>query len=305
MNRGGAFFMMLAVILITFFVVALTFFSDVANRESTQKRVETLNNFVISTEEDIERSLYIAEFRTIFLFEQRIIESGIYIDDVESRFEEAFYSGTLYGEEEPLLTGVTYEDIEDIMKEKANKLGADISFSNSSLEVNQVDPWNVNARFTLTFVAEDLSGLVKWNRTYTSEVLVPLNNFADPIYLVNTNSLVTTNITQTPYDGFVSGNDVSNLSSHLENQYYVANADSPSFLKRLEGDFSADANGIESLVDVGKLASLGLSVEDKSVVDHIYFSSSNPAACGVSQIGMPSWFKLDSGHTSVYEVSCA
>ena len=64
---------------------------------------------------------------------------------------------------------------------------------------------------------------------------------------------------------------------------------------------SANVNGIESLVNLQKLSSQGLQVQDKSVIDHIYFSSSNPSKQHI--LGMPSWFKLDDSHLAAYQAS--
>ena len=69
----------------------------------------------------------------------------------------------------------------------------------------------------------------------------------------------------------------------------------------LEGDLSANENGIESLVYLPELSTQGISIKSKSVVDYIYFSTNNPPSQTV--IGMPSWFRLDDEHLSVYGIS--
>ena len=74
------------------------------------------------------------------------------------------------------------------------------------------------------------------------------------------------------------------------------------FLKRLQGDLTADENGIESFVNSNKLSTQGLPVYDKSKIDHIYFSSLNPNNCYVA--GMPSWFRIDDTHLIKYNATC-
>ncbi|MFH1425564.1 MAG: hypothetical protein ABIG28_02425 [archaeon] len=304
MNRKGMFFIILAVVLISFFLLSFTFFSVVKDRSAIQKRVETLNNFVFAVEEDIERRLFISGYRIIFLFEKRIIEEGSEIDDVQTRFEELFYNGTLYGTSYPnITTGVTFFDIEDRLESDAGKIGANLSFFNPIVSITQDDPWHVKISLTVDFVVEDLSDLVRWNKTLVSEAFVPIEGFGDPMYSLNTNSKVFANITQTPYTDFVDGNDVSDLKSHLLGSYYIDSAGAPSFLNRLEGVFTPDVNGIESLVNLDELAVQGVSIFQKSVVDYIYFSTANLCSSTVSPTGMPSWFRLDKAHETLYEVT--
>jgi hypothetical protein len=306
MNKRGMFFMLLAILLISILLLSYTFYSQFRERKIIQKRVETMNNFVFAVEEDLERRLFIASFRIIFLFESEIIESGDPISNFDVRFDEAFYNGTFNGDFQNLMFGATFYDTESVLKEKASKIGANLSFTNPSVVVSQDDPWNVKFVLTMDFVANDITDLVKWNKTLTVESFVPIEGFGDPLYVINTNSLVFSNITKSPYSVFVSGDDVSNLLSHTEGSFYIANPDAPSFLDRLKGVNVGNVNGIESLVDLGELASLGIGVQEKSVVDHIYFSGNNPASCNVLPSGMPYWFKLDDVHMDTYDLtSCA
>jgi hypothetical protein len=303
-NKRGMFFMLLAILLISILLLSYTFYSQFREKETIRKRVESLNNFVFVVEEDLERRLFIAGFRIIFLFESHVIESGSPIDNMNDRFDEAFYDGTFSGDFQDIMLGATFYDMEYVLNEKAQKIGANLSFNNPKVEIDQEDPWNVKVNLTIDFIAEDSSDLVKWNKTLTIESYIPIDSFGDPLYVLNTNSIIYSNISKSPYAGnFVSGGDISNLLDHTLQSYYVPNSDAPSFLDRLQGINSPNMNGIESLVNLDQLASAGISIEDKSVVDHIYFSTGNPLACNVLPSGMPSWFKLDNAHDGFYEVT--
>ena len=94
--------------------------------------------------------------------------------------------------------------------------------------------------------------------------------------------------------------DVSNLQKHVDNSLYINSSLAPSFLDRLQGKLSANANGIESLVNLQKLSNQGLSISSKSVVDYIYFSSNNPSSYNIN--GMYNWFRLDNDHLDIYKV---
>ena len=77
---------------------------------------------------------------------------------------------------------------------------------------------------------------------------VSLINIRDPIYSVYTygrvpNTIRITNVTDYVND---SNNDTSQLRYHINHSFYVENILSPSFLMRLEGNFSKSPYGIES-----------------------------------------------------------
>jgi len=297
--------MILAMILISFFLVSFNLFSHIKDRKSIQRRVDTMNSFVFAVEEDMERRVFISGFRAIFLFEDYITQTGLPITNLDSSFEEIFYNGTLYGEQKILMQEARFDDIEDLLREKANKIGANLSMSNPEINITQEDPWNVKVSLETDFLLEDEGELVSWNKTLIAIALIPIENFGDPLYYINTNSLVFGNISKTPFTDFVEGGDVSNLLAHLEGNYYLASPDGPSFLDRLKGINAPNVNGIESLVNLDELVSRGISVEEKSIIDYEYFSANNPAFCSIQESGMPSWFRLNTERVGDYEVGCA
>ncbi|MFA5174476.1 MAG: hypothetical protein WC438_04820 [Candidatus Pacearchaeota archaeon] len=294
-DKKGMVFTLIVLTLLSLFVLSYSFYSIVKDREPINKRVNTMNNFVFAVEQDIPRQLYISGFRSIFLFEKQIIETGQYITNVNYSFHECFFNGTINGIEENLMIGARFSDIQDSLNLKANKINAEVNLSNPSVQITQDDPWNVKFVLTADLLVKDDSNSIMWNKTFTTISYVSIENFEDPLYLVNTNGLVKNNINKTIYNNF---SDVTDLLEHVENSYYIAHSDAPSFLDRLQGINQANANGIESLVYLPGLSSKGVSVKDKSCVDYIYFSNNNPSASTV--VGMPSWFKLDDGHVGIY-----
>ena len=305
-NKKGMFFTLIAIALLSLLMISVTIFSVAKERESINKRIESMNNYVFSLEEDLLRKTYISGFRIIFLFEKRMLETGLYMNDVDATFDEAFFNGTINGvinlDEIGLMEGIKFSDIEEDLNIVASKINVKIDLSNPSISVNQVDPWNVKVSLTVDMLIEDISGLASWNKTSVFNAYIPIKNFEDPLYLINTNGKIAHKISMTPYTSstFVVGGDVSNLADHLDNFYYINSSDAPNFLNRLEGNLSADANGIESLVNIQKLFDAGVGISDRVIVDHIYFSNDNPSGHTVS--GMPSWFKLDNGHLGIYGV---
>ncbi len=301
MNKKGVFFTLLVISILLLFLVSYTFSSVIKDRGAITKRIETMNNFVFSVEQDLPRQLYISGFRIIFLIEKEIVDTGNYIADFNSTFAEVFYNGTLNGNLQPLMIGANFSGIQESLNKKAIKINANITLTNPSLIVGQDNPWNIKVSLTADLLIIDNTNLVLWNRTAEIVSYVPIENFEDPFYVVGTSNLVPNKINKTIHEPFVDGNDVSNLSSHLEESYYINSTSAPSFIDRLEGRTSPNVNGIESLVYLPELSFQGIPLKDKSVVDYIYFSSQNPTPL-YKVTGMPSWFKLDDSSLDVYGV---
>ena len=69
---------------------------------------------------------------------------------------------------------------------------------------------------------------------------------------------------------------------------------------RMEGNLSNSTFGIESMVDLEEFASIGILIYEKSAIDYIYWSETEPTIYGIQ--GMPSTFKLDNDHLDKYQV---
>ena len=245
MNKRGIFFTILVILIFSLFLASFTFYSGIKERKTTQKRVESMNSFLLSVEEDLPRKLFVSGFRSIFILETKIIDSGNYISNPESRMEEMIFNGTLDGESQELMLGATYPEIISSVQERADKINVNLTLGNPVFSVEQEDPWNVKFTLEVDLSMQDKSGLASWSKTETITAYVPVQNFEDPIYVVNTNGLVINKIIRSPYSVFVSGNDYTNLSLHSENSYYIADSDAPSFIDRLQGVISESPNGID------------------------------------------------------------
>jgi hypothetical protein len=260
-----------------------------------------MNNFVFSLEKDLPRKLYVVGFRIIFLMEKRILDTGDYITDLNDSFEEAFFNGTMYGEDYKspggLLYRTTFPEIMDSINDVAEDVNVNISLMNPEVFVTQTDAWNVKVGLKTDLLVKDKGNLALWNRSVILETYIPIENFEDPVYFVESESpKITNKINRTPYSVPISP---ANLLDHAENSYYINSTTAPGFLDRLEGKFAANGfgYGIESLVYIPDL----INQKDKSIVDYIYFSENNPIPLTIPS-GMPGWLKIDPNHTSLYGV---
>ena len=295
-------FTIITITLLSLFAVSYGAYNLIQDRSAINKRINTLNNFVASVEQDLPRQLFISGYRAVFLFNRKILDTGSYINDVNSSLNEIFFNGTLDGVHQDLMEDATFTATQNFLTGNAKKINANIKLLNPKIFLTQEDPWNLKIILNLTLIIEDKSGLVSWNRSASIESYIPIKDFEDPLYSTNTFGKVTNKINQTPYSVFVTGADYTNLTSHFENSYYKASTSAPSFLNRLHGNLTGDQNGIESLVNPQKLIDQGISIQYKSVVDYIYFSSGNPQRYTVPAI---SNLILDNedNHLVIYNVS--
>ncbi len=300
-DKRAQIFTLIAIVLIGFLFITFELFS-VANQKNTVKdRISTMDDYLSAIEANLGRQLYISGFRIIFLAEDHITRTGSYID-VNNFFNEAFFNGTVDGNASDILFGAKYSDLVNSINNKAEKINVDVALNDYHIELSQSDPWNVNFSLAANLTMTDKANLARWERREVVSVFIPVIEFVDPIYIVNTNGKVSQKINRTIYDSdYVHGTDVSNLADHVNKRYYAANSLAPSFLKRLAGDLSSDPNGIESFVDIDYLSKQGISAQSKSAVDYIYFSGNNPPFYSVN--GMPSWFRIDNAHVARYNLT--
>lgn len=308
LNKRGVFFMMLALVIISLFLLSVTFFSGLAARESVQKRVETLSEFVVLTEEDLPRQLFIFGYRVIFLMENKIAQEGSYLGygRFDGLAQEAFFNGTLDGQVQEILEGSTYEDLVELVGERAAKISATAEFANPSINFTQKDPWNVEISLNVDFMVRDGNGLAYWNKTLTSVSYVSIGNFTDPLYFKEAG--VDKDIVRNPNDVFGSP---AALAVQLEEGFYRNHSGAPSFIDRLEGNIGGahatprySSVGIESFVHLED--DLGGGVQpQRSVVDYYFFNDGSHSSCLISGGGLPGWFRLDTPeHTNAYGVAC-
>ena len=301
-SKRAQIFTFVAVALILVFFTLYGVYSFSPDRQAIKTRISTMDNFLFSMEQNLEREIYIFGYRAIFLAEDYIVRTGNYIPNMQSFIDEAFFNGTVAGKSTEILVGVRYTDIISSANEKASKINVNFNISSANISIKQVDPWNVEVIFSFRLNMSDKMNLASWNKNEIIKTRISIEGFEDPLYIVNTNGKVSYKINRTIYEGiYVLDGNPANLSNHLNSRLYTENSDAPNFLKRFEGNLSADENGIESLVDLGAFFNQDLPVYQRSAVDHVYFSGNSTANYRVRN--MPYWFMLDSYHLAKYNAT--
>jgi len=210
-------------------------------------------------------------------------------------------NGTIGSVSLVLMQNSTFPEWVARLQSEALKTGIVVSFNVSSVTIYQDDPWHVKGKINLSINVTDTRNSSSWHQHREIISSMSILGLEDPLYAVKTYGRAPNSINMTPYDGnYVSGVDVTNLNRHANNSYYANSTSAPSFLMRFEGNLSASPYGIESMVNLQTLQDQGLAVKQKSVIDYVYWGSSNTTDYRVT--GTPSWFYIDSGHVARYQV---
>lgn len=301
-NKKAMVFTIIVILIILLFSIIYTTYSiSFKERSVINRRIKSMNSFLYSVEKDLERKAYIFGFRTIMVLNEHIAITGEYISNLDQAFNEAFFNGSVYGQQKILLNGARFPDIMDSINANANKINVNITIENPEILIKQEDPWNVIVVLSFNLKLSDKSGLAEWKKQENISSIIDIQGFEDPLYIANTQGKITNIINRTKFEGdYVSGTDVSNLTLHLQNGLYTTSSLAPSFLDRLQGNTGPNPFGIESLVNLQRLSEQGISVKEKTVVDYLYFSTQETTDYRVE--GMPNWFRIDSAHIDKYQV---
>jgi hypothetical protein len=313
LGKKGFFFTVIAVYLVAALMLSTLFYNKYEMRKKASVeniRILAVNDFIKDIDSDLERGLYISGFRTLLGLEEYIATTGNHLDDTEPAFNQVFFNRSINGYPITLLDNSSFSDWEERINSQAESIGIRVNFTIESLEVKQEDPWNVELYTNITMLVYDATGMASWNRSKTIHAQIPITGFEDPLYSLNSYGRVANVITPANSTDFVSGTDTTVLLNHLENSLYIESATAPSFLMRLEGNFSTSSCcGIESLVDVDKMTAQGIPARSMSIVDYVYFGTRTTANLCINnskaEPDMPSWFRLDSDdfHISTYQIS--
>lgn len=301
-SRKGMIFTFISILLL--FSLTISFFMH-AEYKLKQKaalietRVTTMDNFIDDMEKDMERGLYIASFRGVLGLNQYITDRGIFIDNIDNRFEEVVLNSTINNTQMNITkdTGLYYWMGK--ISELANDYNINVNFANITVSASQSDPWYIDSQLDVIINVQDMEDTASWSFGKTITTRINITEFEDPLYTVMSDKTVINTVRKTPFDVFVVGTNTSNLEEHLSSSYYVQSDSAPSYLMRLEGNLSADinGNGIESLV-----ASYDGIKPERSRVDYIYWAN---ASVVTYYINASPVFRLDNESNHLGEYGCS
>ncbi|RME53749.1 hypothetical protein D6783_01000, partial [Candidatus Woesearchaeota archaeon] len=252
------------------------------------------------------RGEYIAGFRALLAMEQHVVETGAFLTDAEQTYLEAFFNGTINGENVTIMENSSFSEYLSRVTLVAQETGMNITVNVTNIYLDQVEPWSIRVTAQLTINLTDQSGRFGWTQLKNFTVDIPIADIIDPLYSVNTLSRVPNTIRKTNITEFVNdagdANDTTNLQQFYNTSAYRASQTAPSILMRFEGNLSPSLYGIESMVNLNDLSLQDIPVNtERSVIDYLYWGTQPTTdLCDVQN--MPSSFRIDTGHKETYEI---
>ncbi len=307
LGRKGFFYLFVTVIFLLVVLILVKLRTpSLDSFEAVQARVKTMNDFIRDFNNDASKASYIAGYRALLAMEEELSLTGSFFQDADEAFLEAFYNGTINGKNKSVLENSSFSHYLASVNSIAGRIGISLD-SKATISLYQEDPWSITVKVVLNNNVTDLKGLASWS--YQHQVLTRLSilSLRDPLYVVGTLGRVPNTIRASNYSYFINdtndANDTTNLLSHLNKSLYIASPSAPSYLMRMEGNFSNSTFGIESLVNIPKLQDQRLEVKNNaSLVDYLYFGSAPNQSLCYPIINTPSWFKIDKQHLKTYEI---
>jgi hypothetical protein len=244
----GMFFTLIAIVLSGLFVATFAFtsrYDQSRQMDSVEIRINTMNEFLKSLDNDLQNALYISSYRAFMSIADHISSTGLFLTDLDSQFEQLLRNGTIGNQTSPRMVNQTMTDWSQKMMLLAKSMDTNLSLSLLNVSLSHQSPWQVTVRAAMNVSLRDQRGTASWRSVVTITTSVPIEGFEDPVSVVNSNgqlpkTIVRTNLTEW---------NLASLQQHFAEKTYRANGSGPSFLMRLEGSLGSSANGIETLVN--------------------------------------------------------
>ena len=321
LNKKAFFFTTIAIALSVVIILSYNVYTNYKLKDEMgviETRINTMDSFIKDLENDLENAIFIVGFRSLLSIEDYMMDQNKFLNDanppatpaLNTAFKDVFEKGTINSQSMFLMRNNTFLNWTERMKIQADKTDILLDFTVNSVTISHSEPWKVDISVNLDIDIKDKKNTATWavdNKIFTKQINISSeisgnHRFVDPLYLVNNNGKVNNTIRKTTVPDFSGGN----LVTHLNNNYYIENTDSPSYLMRFENDSSSSVYGIESLANVDLISSLSLGPSGKTAVDHLYFDpGSSTTDCNIEgmEISHP-WFYLDSDHLGFYGAVC-
>lgn len=241
------------------------------DQKSQEVRINLMNDFVKNLNQDMERSMFIAGYRSMISLEDEIARSGEFYNDTSQAFIEPFQQGTINGRSISVMSDSSINDYVNRVNEIGERLGLDVNVLVDNISLEQISPWDLRVEFFAVINITDTRDLAEWHyeRMFVTEF--PITNLRDPLYSIYTDNRLGNTVVRSNYTW--DENDLSGFDNHFVQNRYVVNNDAPSFIDRFENRMEPSEFGIESLVDIRVISGQDVVVyPERSKIDWQYFN---------------------------------
>jgi hypothetical protein len=309
LNKKGFTYLISAI-----FLVAIIFALIVANdnhffrdkQNTNNQRLIYMNDFVKGFNQDYERAIRIASFRTMIALEDHVASTGIFLNNTAESFKETVYNGTINGEPSVIMNNSAIKDYLSRVEQISSRLGMHIDVNVTNIKLSQSNPWLLDVEAETKISVNDSSNIAYWEYNKTFFVSVPIDNLRDPIYSVFTYNRLSNTVRKSNFTHLVGPfNNTDNLTLLIENGYYIPSNLSPNFIMRFENNLTPSNSGIESIVNINTISDQDITVyPDRIKVDYMYFNNLNGTKiCNIDNVDDDLALVLTLNRTNLYEVN--
>lgn len=213
--KKGLVYSLMSVLLITPIILLFVIYSKINRMEGqntvVEIRADELGSFYKSFMHDLGRSLDISTRRSLLYSNNFIIANGIPFDNPAGKFSQLILEGNLDGEEIGLLTGSDTLPCNTLTCHKeryltlSDEFGYNLDVEIISVDIRPYDSWNINSSVTLRITIEDPEMEMKIDKIAKKSVKVPVLDFEDPLYFLNTKGKISRKIKKASNNPFTSG----------------------------------------------------------------------------------------------------
>jgi len=345
MNNKGYFYTVITATLILISLSIIIFYFQTAETkiESTQRKIalEELHYFVENLKLDYEKALEISGTRAGTVLIGRILNSSENFADYEmvpcdtskygikgsqSAMAELMLCGTLFGEKISEMENNTLMNWSNSVVRRGDVKINSLEIINVALAM--YDSWNIAAVSVLELSLSDKSELASFDGSINVVSLIPIENFEDPLYYLETHELdLVRKYKRCNYSNSANGITINTWINdkcyHNSNESYNGSC----FFDRLEGRlklseeyltqsrayFANSEIGLESFASVSDLwmHNITLDFGKYTWVDYMYWQNVNGTCkvTGTINYAINSTqnitFRIDSRHVAKYNISGA
>lgn len=299
-NKRGYFFTLTVLVLIALvFLTVIVTRAPPYTKESDLKntRVQETNAFLQEVQKDAQSALFIASFRAFLALEDHLLTENDYISSsqLQSLLQELLINGTIKNNPSSFMNLSTLTQWSNQTTTLANHIHVDLTITFEQINATHTDPWHITLTIPMAIIAKDTFTDASWNTQTTIQTKLPITNFIDPAYSIQTNQKYIQNIV------ISNATFPTNFLTHVQNQHYIASPKSPSYLDRLTGSFGAHPYGVESIINPKEMETIGIQ-QNGSLTDWIYLTDKDVPTCTIKN--QPNWVILDVNRTLDYGVEC-
>jgi len=296
-NKKGMFFSIIVTSIIILILVSMNinYETDINLKNSyTLEYAKDLENFVIDTSNDFERAFYISFYRTILSANEYISQYQEFI--TRKDLLSLIVNGTIKNEKINLSANDNLNDWKKSILNLAENYKIDFDFEIIDFNIYQKDLWNLESSLLIVFNFTSENNKINYSFSKFFVTQINIIEFEDPFYNYFGNGRIFSTIYDSKYSFEEIFSNQTIFDEIILNKKYIANLDAPSFLNRLQGNFSSSEFGIMRIINLEDL-DINMRI-NSSLADYIYWQGEVESYfLNNSDI---SWLRLDQENIDYY-----